>query len=80
MEWSELFDPILIQIIHVWEETWTITEVLSKISWFYKEQLQNKIDVMMWFLEPILMIFIAGMVWAIVAAVFIPMASIVEVL
>ena len=80
MEWTDLFDPILVQIIHVGEETWTITEVLSKISWFYKEQLQNKIDVMMSFLEPVLMIFIAGMVGAIVAAVFIPMASIVEVL
>jgi len=80
MEWTDLFDPILVQIIHVGEETWTITEVLSKISWFYKEQLQNKIDIMMSFLEPVLMIFIAAMVWTIVAAVFIPMASIVEVL
>lgn len=80
MEWTDLFDPILVQIIHVGEDTWTITEVLSKISWFYKEQLQNKIDVMMSFLEPVLMIFIAGMVWTIVASVFIPMASIVEVL
>lgn len=80
MEWTDLFDPILVQIIHVWEETGTITEVLSKISWFYKEQLQNKIDILMSFMEPVLMIFIAWMVGAIVAAVFIPMASIVEVL
>ncbi len=80
MEGSELFDPILVQIIHVWEETGTITEVLNKISGFYKEQYQNKIDILMSFLEPFLMIFIAWMVWMIVAAVFIPMASIVEVL
>lgn len=80
MEGTDLFDPILVQIIHVGEDTWTTTEVLEKISGFYKEQLQTKIDILMSFLEPFLMIFIAGMVWFIVAAIFIPMASIVEVI
>ncbi len=77
MEWTKLFDPILVQIIHVWEDTGTTTEVLNRISGFYKEQLSTKIDVLMWFLEPFLMIFIAGMIGIIVASVFIPMASIV---
>jgi len=45
MEGTNLFDPILVQIIHVWEDTGTITEVLSRISGFYKEQLQSKIDI-----------------------------------
>lgn len=77
MEWTNLFDPILVQIIHVWEDTGTTTEVLDKISSFYKEQLKMKIDILMSFLEPFLMIFIAAMIGIIVASVFIPMASIV---
>ncbi len=77
MEWTDLFDPILVQIIHVGEETGTITEVLERISGFYKEQLQTKIDILMAFLEPVLMIFIAAMIGMIVASVFIPMASMV---
>ncbi|HRX64209.1 MAG TPA: type II secretion system F family protein [Candidatus Absconditabacterales bacterium] len=77
MEGTSLFDPILVQIIHVGEDTGTTNEVLNKISGFYKEQLQTKIDILMSFLEPFLMIFIAGMIGIIVASVFIPMASIV---
>lgn len=78
MEWTKLFDPILVQIIHVWEDTGTTKEVLSKISDFYKDQLKTKIDILMSFLEPVLMIFIACMIGVIVASVFIPMASIVN--
>lgn len=78
MEWTKLFDPILIQIIHVWEDTGTTKDVLLRISDFYKEQLKTKIDMLMSFLEPILMVFIACMIGLIVASVFIPMASIVS--
>lgn len=78
MEWSQLFDSILIQIIHVWESTWTTKTVLAKISWFYKMQLENKIDIMMTALEPIMMIFIAAIIWSIVAAIMLPMASVVN--
>lgn len=78
MEWTKLFDPILVQIIHVWEDTWTTKEVLSKVSQFYKDQLQTKIDILMSFLEPLLMVIIAIMIWIIVASVFIPMANIVN--
>lgn len=77
MEWTKLFDPILVQIIHVWEDTWTTTEVMARISGFYKEQLQSKIDILMSFLEPVLMMFVAVMIGVIVASVFMPMASIV---
>ena len=78
MEWSKLFDAILIQIIHVWESTWTTKSVLAKISSFYKLQLETKIDIMMQSLEPVLMVFIAGIIWSIVAAIMLPMASVVE--
>ncbi len=78
MEWTKLFDPILVQIIHVWEDTWTTKEVLDKISRFYKDQLQTKIDILMSFLEPLLMAFIAIIIGIIVASVFIPMANIVN--
>jgi len=78
MEWTKLFDPILVQIIHVWEDTGTTKEVLDRISKFYKDQLHTKIDIFMSFLEPLLMFFIAIMIGFIVAAVFIPMASMID--
>ncbi len=80
MEWSKLFDAILIQIIHVWESTGTTKSVLAKISSFYKSQLETKIDIMMQALEPIMLVFVAAIVWSVVLAMFLPMASIVELL
>lgn len=78
MEWSKLFDPILVQIIHIWEETWTISSILTKISWFYRWQLETKIDVLMAFLEPIILAMIAVVIWWIVASIFLPMAEVLN--
>ena len=78
MEWSKLFDAILIQIIHVWESTWTTKSVLAKISKFYKVQLENKIDIMMQALEPVMIVFVAGIIGCVVLAMFLPMAEIVN--
>lgn len=78
MEWSKLFDAILIQIIHVWESTWTTKSVLAKIADFYKTQLETKIDIMMTAIEPILMVFIAWIIGSLVAAIMLPMANVVN--
>ena len=78
MEWSKLFDSILIQIIHVWESTWTTKSVLAKISDFYKTQLETRIDVMMTAIEPIMMVFIAWIIGSLVAAIMLPMANVVN--
>ena len=80
MEWSALFDPILVQIIHVGEETGNITEVLKKMSDFYRDMLQTKIDILMTLIEPLLMAGIAVIVWLIVWAIFLPMAELVNVI
>ncbi len=73
MEWSWLFDPILVQIIWIWENTWNIWEVLEKISSFYRENLDVKLEWLMKLLEPLIMAFVAIIVWVIVASIFLPM-------
>lgn len=80
MEGSTLFDPILIQIIHVGEETGNIGEILKKMSEFYRDMLQTKIDILMEFLEPILMSIIAIVIGIIVGSIFLPMAELVNVI
>ena len=80
MEWSDLFDPILVQIIHVWEDTWNMAEVLKRIAAFYRELLQNRIDMLLSFIEPLLMAFIAVVIWVLVWSIFIPMADMVNVM
>ena len=76
---SNLFDPILVQIINVGENTGSLTEILKKMSNFYRNNFQNAIDVAMSMIEPILMMFVAGIVGVIVASVFLPMADMIQV-
>jgi len=78
MEWSNLFDPILVQIIHVGEETWDIKSILLKISKFYHNLLKTKISILLSIIEPMLMVFIATIIWLIIWSIFLPIVSIVN--
>jgi len=80
MEGSVLFDPILVQIIHVGEDTWDTANILTKISSYYRKLLANKIDIMTSVIEPLLMVFIAIIIWVIISAIFLPMADLVNVI
>jgi len=80
MEGSSLFDPILVQIVHVGEDTWDTAEILIKISDYYKKLLRNKIDIMTSIIEPVLMIFIAIIIGVIIGSIFLPMAELVNVI
>ena len=80
IEWSDLFDPILVQIIIVGEQTGNLWEILNTMSVFYKEQLMQKISTVMAFIEPILMSIIAVIIWSIVSSIFLPLADLVNVI
>ena len=75
---STLFDPILIQIINVGENTGSLTDVLRKMAIYYRNTYKNTIDVAMSMIEPLLMMFVAAIVGTIVASIFLPMASMME--
>lgn len=80
MEWSALFDSILIQIIHVGEDTGNIANVLTKMSDFYSDILQTKIDILMDLIQPLLMAIIAVIIGVIIWSIFLPMAELVNVI
>ena len=80
MDWSPLFDAVFVQIMHVWEDTGAIWEVLSRISKFYMNQFSEKMDTLMSLLEPAMMVLMAWLIWSIVAAIYLPMVSVMEVL
>lgn len=75
---STLFDPILVQIINVGENTGSLTTVLAKMSNFYRNSFKNAIDVAMAMIEPLLMMFVAAIVGTIVASIFLPMADMMK--
>lgn len=80
IEWSSLFDPILVQIIVVGEQTGNLGEILQTMADFYKEQLIQRITSVVALIEPILMGLIAVIIGTIVAAVFLPLADLVTVI
>lgn len=78
MEWSDLFESILIQIINVWENTWALPSVLKRIAPFYESQLKNKIDALVATMEPLLMAFVACVIGSLLWAIYLPMADMVN--
>lgn len=80
MEGSDLFDPLLIQIILVGENTGNMGEVLGRMSFFYKDLLMTKIATLMGFIEPIMMALIAVIIGGIVWSIFLPLADLVNVI
>lgn len=78
MEGDALFDPILVQIVLVGETTGNIDEVLLRMSVFYNDSLDTQIKALMSLIEPLLMAFIAVIIWWIVASIFLPMADLVN--
>lgn len=80
MDWSYLFDSLFIQIMHVWEDTWAIADVLSRIAAFYKNSFSEKMDALMDMLSPLMMCILAWLIWSIVAAIYLPMVSIMDAL
>ncbi|MDR0607968.1 MAG: type II secretion system F family protein [Candidatus Peribacteria bacterium] len=78
MEGSDLFDPILVQIINVGENTGALTEVLEKISHYYTSELKARIDTAMAIIEPLLMAFVACIVGVLLGAIYLPMADMVN--
>jgi type IV pilus assembly protein PilC len=80
MEGSDLFDPILIQIINVGENTGSLTEVLKRISVYYMSSLKGAIDALMTIIEPLLMAFVACIVGVLLGAIYLPMADMVTVI
>jgi len=76
-EWSYLFNPILIQIIWIWEKAGNIWEVLDKMANFYRDELDTKIEGLTKMIEPLLMVFVAWIIWVIVSSIFLPMADLI---
>ena len=76
-EWSWLFNPILIQIIWIWEKSGNIGGVLVQMANFYREELDGKLDWLTKAIEPLLMVFVAGIIGTIVASIFLPMATLI---
>ena len=77
---SDIFPPMVVQMIAVGEATGALDAMLSKIADFYDDEVDAAVEAMTALLEPFMMVFLGGVVGGMIIAMYLPifqMASVV---
>jgi type IV pilus assembly protein PilC len=74
----EAFPVMVVQMISVGEETGALETMLSKVADFYEEQVETAVKALTSILEPIMIIFVGGIVGFIVIAMYLPMFKVYD--
>jgi type IV pilus assembly protein PilC len=69
---SGTFPTMMLQMINVGEATGTLDEMLSKLAAFYDEEVDNAVSALLSVLEPVMMIFVGGIVGGLVVSMYLP--------
>jgi MSHA biogenesis protein MshG len=69
---SNMFTPLVLQMISVGEETGTVDELLVEVADFYDAEVEYDLKKLGDSIEPILIVFIAGLVLILALGVFLP--------
>lgn len=69
---SEMFSPLVLQMIAVGEETGMVDELLTEVADFYDAEVEYDLKRLGDAIEPILIVFIAGLVLILALGVFLP--------
>ncbi|MGB9749501.1 MAG: type II secretion system F family protein [Caldisericia bacterium] len=72
MEDSGLFTPMVIQMTAVGEETGELEDMLHKVSAFYEEEVDRAVGQLTSLIEPLLIIFVGGIIGFIVISLYLP--------
>lgn len=78
IEQNPLFPPIVAQMLSVGEETGQTDTVLVKVADFYEEEVDVAIDGISSIIEPVMIVFMGGMVGLIAASVMGPIANLAQ--
>jgi type IV pilus assembly protein PilC len=78
IEKNDLFPPMVGHMITVGEETGQLEQMLHKIADFYEAEVDAKVKALTSLLEPLMIVFVGGMVGFIVIAMYLPIFSIYD--
>ncbi len=78
IEENPIFPPMVGHMVAVGEETGQLEHMLSKIADFYEAEVDAKVKALTALIEPIMIVFVGGIVGFIVIAMYLPMFSIYE--
>ena len=77
---SELFTPLVHQMIQVGEETGQIDQLLLEVSNFYDREVDYNLTRLSARIEPILLLIVAGMVLLLAMGIFLPMWNMLDLI
>ena len=73
---SDVFPPMVIQMIAVGEETGALDTMLAKIADFYDREVSDAVEGLAGVIEPLIIVFLAVVVGGMVVAMYLPMFEI----
>lgn len=75
---SEVFPPMVVSMISIGEETGSLDSMLGKVADFYDREVDEAVDSMTAAIEPIMIVFLGGIVLVIILAMFMPMIALMQ--
>jgi type IV pilus assembly protein PilC len=78
IERNPIFPPMVGHMVAVGEETGQLENMLSKIADFYETEVDAKIKALTSLIEPLMIVFVGGMVGFIVIAMYLPIFSLYD--
>jgi type IV pilus assembly protein PilC len=75
---EKVFPALAIQMISIGEETGELDTMMMKVADFYEDEVEQAVKALTSVLEPIMMVFLAGMVAVILLSMYLPMFKVFE--
>lgn len=75
---SWLFPPLVTQMVLIGEQTGALDYMLEKVADFYEDEVDRQVDALKSLIEPLMIVFLAGIVGTIVASIMLPMFALYE--
>lgn len=73
------FPVMAIQMISIGEETGELDQMLMKVADFYEDEVEQAVKALTSIMEPLMIIFLGGMVGSILISMYLPMFKIMEI-
>ncbi|MBP7765247.1 MAG: type II secretion system F family protein [Deltaproteobacteria bacterium] len=74
-----IFPPMVVQMIAVGEATGALDSMLNKIADFYDDEVDAAVEAMTSLLEPVMMVFLGGIVGGMIVAMYLPIFKLASV-
>jgi type IV pilus assembly protein PilC len=75
---EQVFPLMAIQMISIGEETGEIDSMLMKVADFYEDEVEQAVKALTSIMEPIMIVFLGGMVGSILVAMYLPMFAVMD--